>query len=42
MFLGIVTVLSGANIILASLHQIGSIFLVSSSLVLIFKNAEIN
>ena len=37
-FLGIITILSGAQIILASLHQIGSIFLVSASIVLLFKN----
>ncbi len=38
-FLGILTVLSGAQIILASMHQIGSIFLVTSSLILVFKNS---
>ena len=37
-FLGILTILSGAQIILASLHQIGSIFLVLTSLILVFKN----
>ena len=41
-FLGILTLLSGANIILASLHQIGSIFLVSASLILVYKNYKIN
>ena len=41
-FLGILTILSGAQIILASLHQIGSIFLVITSLILVFKNSKIN
>ena len=41
-FLGILTVLSGTQIILASMHQIGSIFLITSSLILIFKNSRIN
>ena len=41
-FLGILTVLSGAQIILASMHQIGSIFLITSSLILMFKNSRIN
>ena len=41
-FLGILTVLSGAQIILASMHQIGSIFLIASSLILVFKNSRIN
>ena len=41
-FLGILTVLSGAQIILASMHQIGSIFLITSSLILVFKNSRIN
>jgi len=41
-FLGILTILSGAQIILASLHQIGSIFLVLISLILVFKNSKIN
>jgi len=40
--LGILTILSGAQIFLASLHQIGSIFLVSSSIILIFKNYKTN
>ena len=40
--LGILTVLSGAQIILASMHQIGSIFLITSSLILVFKNSRIN
>ena len=41
-FLGILTILSGAQIILASIHQIGSIFLVIFSTVLIYKNSIIN
>ena len=41
-FLGILTVLSGAGIILASLHQIGSIFLITASLVLVFRNSKFN
>jgi len=38
-FLGVFTVISGAQIVLASMHQIGSIFLITSSLVLVFKNS---
>tara|TARA_B110000438_G_scaffold281482_1_gene307695 strand:- start:1393 stop:2418 length:1026 start_codon:yes stop_codon:yes gene_type:complete len=41
-FLGIITLLSGVNIILASMHQIGSIFLISASLLLLFKNYKTN
>ena len=37
-FLGIITVLSGAQIILASLHQMGSILLIVLSTTLVFKN----
>ena len=33
---------SGAQIILASMHQIGSIILISTSLILVFKNSKIN
>ena len=40
--LGILTILSGAQIVLASLHQIGSIFLISSVIILVFKNSKIN
>ena len=39
-FLGILTILSGAQILLASMHQIGSIFLLISTVVLIFKNSK--
>ena len=41
-FLGILTVLSGANILIASLHQIGSILLFTTALILVFKNSNIN
>ena len=41
-FLGIITVLSGAQIIIASMHQIGSIILVTTSLILVFKNSKVN
>ncbi len=37
-FLGIMTVLNNVNIVVASLHQISSIMLVSSSIYLLFKN----
>ena len=40
--LGILTILSGAQIIFASIHQIGSIFLITASLVLLFKNSRID
>ena len=40
-FLGILTVLSGAQLILASMHQIGSILLITTSLILVFKNSRI-
>ena len=36
--LGILTILSGAQIIFASLHQVGSIVLITTSLILLFKN----
>ena len=36
--LGVFTVLSGAQIIIASMHQIGSIFLITASVILAFKN----
>ena len=38
MTLGILTILNGANIIVASLHQFSSILLISSSLYFVFKN----
>ena len=40
--LGILAVLSGAQIIIASMHQIGSILLITTSLILVFKNSRIN
>ena len=40
--LGIFTVIYGAQIILASMHQIGSIFLITVSLILLFKNSRTN
>ena len=40
--LGILTILSGAYIVTASLHQIGSIFLVLASIILVYKNNRIN
>ena len=40
--LGVFTVLSGAQIILASMHQICSIFLIITSVILVFKNSKIN
>ena len=40
--LGILTVITGAQIILASMHQIGSIILVTTALILVFKNSKIS
>ena len=40
--LGILTVISGAQIILASMHQIGSVILVTTSLILVFKNSKVS
>ena len=40
-FLGILTILSGAQLLVSSLHQVGSIFLVSTSLILVFKNSNL-
>ena len=40
--LGIFTVISGAQIFLASMHQMGSILLITASLILLFKNSRIN
>ena len=40
--LGILTVITGAQIILASMHQIGSVILVTTSLILVFKNSKIS
>ena len=40
--LGIYTILSGAQIIIASMHQIGSIILIVFSTILVFKNSTTN
>jgi cytochrome c oxidase assembly protein subunit 15 len=39
-FLGIVTLLSGVEIKYASLHQLGSIFVLTSYLVILYKNSK--
>ena len=39
-FLGVVTLLSGVEIKYASLHQLGSIFVLSSFLLILFKNSN--
>ena len=41
-FLGIITLLSGARIFYSSLHQICSVFVVSSFLYILYKNYKIN
>ena len=41
-FLGILAVLYNAHIFIASLHQIGSIILIASVIILIFKNSKIS
>jgi len=40
--LGVLTLLSGAQIFIASMHQISTIFLVSSSIYLVYINSNIN
>tara|TARA_Y100000590_G_C15679648_1_gene999342 strand:- start:102 stop:1127 length:1026 start_codon:yes stop_codon:yes gene_type:complete len=40
--LGIFTVLYNAQIVIASLHQIGSIILITTTLILVYKNSKIN
>ena len=40
--LGIFTVIHGAQIYIAAMHQLSSIFLVSSSLYFLYKNTKIN
>ena len=40
--LGILTLLSGAQIFLSSVHQISSIFLISSSIYFLYINTKIN
>jgi cytochrome c oxidase assembly protein subunit 15 len=39
-FLGIVTLISGVEIKYASLHQLGSIFVLTTYLVILFKNSN--
>ena len=39
-FLGIITLISGAEIKYASLHQLGSIFVLSSYLLILYKNSN--
>ena len=41
-FLGILTILSGAQMLLASMHQISSIVLISFSIYLLFLNKKTN
>ena len=41
-FLGILTILNGAQIYIASMHQISSIFLVSSCVYFLFINTKFN
>jgi len=40
--LGILAVISGAQIVIASMHQIGSIFLVTATVILTFRNSKVN
>lgn len=40
--LGIVVLISGANLYISSLHQIGSIILIISTQILIYKNSRVN
>ncbi len=42
LFLGILTIIFGAQIFLASMHQLGSIVLLTATLILVFKNSRIN
>ena len=41
-FLGIFTLLSGAQMLVSSMHQISSIFLVSSIIYFLYSNSETN
>jgi len=41
-FLGILTILSGVQMLLASMHQISSIILISFSIYLLFLNKKTN
>ncbi len=42
LFLGILTIIFGAQIFFASMHQLGSIILLTATLILVFKNSRIN
>ena len=42
MILGILTIINGAQIYIASMHQISSIFLVSSSIYFLYINMKFN
>jgi len=42
LFLGILTIIFGAQILFASMHQLGSIVLLTATLILVFKNSRIN
>ena len=42
LFLGILTIIFGAQIFFASMHQLGSIVLLTATLILVFKNSRIN
>jgi len=41
-FLGILTIIFGAQIFFASMHQIGSVILLTATLILVYKNSRIN
>ena len=42
LFLGILSIIFGAQIFFASMHQLGSIILLTATLILVFKNSRIN
>jgi cytochrome c oxidase assembly protein subunit 15 len=42
LFLGILTIIFGAQIFFASMHQLGSIILLTAAIILVFKNSRIN
>jgi cytochrome c oxidase assembly protein subunit 15 len=42
LFLGILTIIFGAQIFFASMHQLGSIILLTATIILVFKNSRIN
>jgi cytochrome c oxidase assembly protein subunit 15 len=39
-FLGIITLVSGVEIKYASLHQLGSVFVLTSYLIILYKNSN--